>query len=118
MTGRGESPLLVLRMDAPSPGTPFCAPAFVDRRRADRRRGDRRAAPTPRDAERRTRADRRTWLDRRETVPAHLRNAAQLLTLARDAGQAETADLLHAACFRVWLALLELERPARAHREG
>jgi hypothetical protein len=84
---------------------------------ADRRLGERRLQLVPVDADRRTHAERRRPISRRESVSGHIRNAIQVLESAllvteRDGLGVEHETLL-AILARMRLALHEADRLAR-----
>ena len=62
--------------------------------------------------------ERRSGIDRRESAPAHVRNALQVLQelASHLAGDPEATQKLTAATRRLWLALAEIERLAAAGR--
>lgn len=83
---------------------------------SDRRLTDRRRLTVPVAVERRAGVERRTGFNRRESAPAHIRNALQVLQelVPHLVADQEGSEKLNAAVRRLWLALGEMERPATA----
>ena len=85
----------------------------ADRRvNAERRRTDRRGSAAPVSLERRSGADRRRLLERREEASGHVRHAIQLLETLLSHGTLPLDDRedVQAALRRLWFALSEIER--------
>jgi hypothetical protein len=86
-----------------------------DRRaNAERRSAERRRAAVPVTFERRSGADRRRRLDRREAPGGHIRHAIQLLEplVGHGALPVDDREDVKVALRRLWCALGDIERPA------
>lgn len=91
----------------------------ADRRvSAERRHAERRRSTVQVTFERRSGADRRRLLDRREAPSGQIRHAIQLLAplLGRSALAADDREDVKVALHRLWYALGDLERPTTAGR--